>query len=163
MATSEAHGPVDFVLLEFSGDRLTGGAAQALLDLVDRGIVTVYDVLVVGKEDDGTSYSLDLAGSQDRLGDFADLGWARSGLLTEEDLEAAADAMAPGTLAVLIVFENTWAIPFITAARKSGGEVIASARIPAPDLMEALDALDARDDGVDHGSRQPVAATPSGG
>jgi hypothetical protein len=163
MATSEAHGPVDFVLLEFSSDRLTGGAAQALLDLVDRGIVTVYDVLVVGKEDDGTSYSLDLAGSPDRLGDFADLGWARSGLLTEEDMAAAADAMAPGTLAVLVVFENTWAVPFITAARESGGEVIASARIPAPDLMEALDALDARDGGADHGSRQPVAATPSGG
>lgn len=163
MATTDPHGPVDFVLLEFSGDRLTGRAAQALLDLVDRGIVSVYDVLVVGKEDDGSSYTLDLAESLDRLGGFADLGWARSGLLTEEDAAAAADAMEPGTLAVLIVYENTWAVPFIAMTRESGGELIASARIPAQDVMDALDALDARDDGADHGSRQPVAATPTGG
>jgi hypothetical protein len=70
--------------------------------------------------------------------------------------------MEPGTLAVLIVYENTWAIPFIVAARESGGEVIASARIPAQDLMDAVDALEARDAGADTGSPQPVAATPSG-
>jgi hypothetical protein len=166
MATTDPHGPVDFVLLEFSGDRLTGRATQALLDLVDRGIVSVYDVLVVGKEDDGSTYSLDLAESLDRLGDFADLGWARSGLLTDEDAAVAADAMEPGTLAVLIVYENTWAIPFITEIRESGGELIASARIPAQDVMDALDtleALDALDDGLNHGSPQPVAATPTGG
>jgi hypothetical protein len=162
MATTEAHGPVDFVLLEFTGDRLTGRAAQALLDLIDRGIVSVYDILAVGKDGDGNSYALDLSESPDRLGGFADLSWARSGLLTEDDLRTAADAMEPGTLAVLIVYENTWAIPFIVAARESGGEVIASARIPAQDLMDAVDALEARDAGADTGSPQPVAATPSG-
>jgi Family of unknown function (DUF6325) len=163
MAPADPHGPVDFVLLEFSGDRLTGRAAQALFDLVDRGIVSVYDILVVGKQDDGTTYTLDLAESLDLLGSFADLGWARSGLLSEEDAGAAADAMEPGTLAVLIVYENTWAVPFIAATRESGGELIASARIPAQDVMDALDALDARDVDVDAGSRQPLAATPTGG
>jgi hypothetical protein len=161
MASADPHGPVDFVLLEFSGDRLTGRAAQALLDLVDRGIVSVFDVLVVGKQDNGTTYTLDLAEAMDRLGGFADLGWARSGLLSEEDAAVAADAMAPGTLAVLIVYENTWAVPFIAATMESGGELIASARIPAQDVMDTLDALEARD--VDAGSRQPVAATPTGG
>jgi hypothetical protein len=165
MATTDVHGPVDFVLLEFSEDRLTGRAAQALLDLVDRGIISVYDVLVVGKADDGSPYTLDLAEGLDRLGGFADLGWARSGLLTEEDMVTAADAMVPGTLAVLIVYENTWAVPFVAAARESGGEMIASARIPAQDIMDALDALDAVDplDEAGPTSRQPLAATPTGG
>jgi len=165
MATTDPHGPVDFVLLEFSGDRLTGRAAQAMLDLVDRGIISVYDVLVVGKEDDGTTYTLDLAESLDRLGGFADLGWARSGLLTEDDMVAAADAMVPGTLAVLIVYENTWAIPFIAATREAGGELIASARIPAQDIMDALDALDAvapLEDEAGPTSQQPLTATPTG-
>jgi hypothetical protein len=160
MATTDPHGPVDFVLLEFSGDRLTGRAAEALLDLVDRGIISVYDVLVVGKEDDGSTYTLDLAESLDRLGGFADLGWARSGLLSGDDMATAAEAMVPGTLAVLIVYENTWAVPFVAAARESGGELIASARIPAQDIMDALDALD---DGADLGSRPTLAATPTGG
>jgi hypothetical protein len=75
-------------------------------------------------------------------------------------MQKAAAAMQPGTLAVLIVYENTWAVPFVAAAMESGGELIASARIPAQDVMDALDALEAN--GAPE-SRQPVAATPSGG
>jgi hypothetical protein len=160
MTTTDVHGPIDFVLLEFSADRLTGGAAQALLDLVDKGIVTLYDVLVVGKADDGSVCALDLADAGDQLGGFADLAWVRSGLLTDDDMRTAAGTMQPGTLAVLIVYENTWAVPFVAAVRESGGELIAGARIPAQDVMDALDALDAN--GAPE-SRQPVATTPSGG
>jgi hypothetical protein len=163
MTTGDVHGPIDFVLMEFSADRLTGGAAQALLDLVDKGIVALYDVLVVGKAEDGSTYAVDMAEEVDRLGGFADLAGVRSGLLTDEDMQEAAAAMQPGTLAVLIVYENTWAVPFVAAAMASGGELIAGARIPAQDVMAALDALDAREANGAPESRQPVAATPSGG
>jgi hypothetical protein len=145
MTTADVHGPIDFVLIEFSEDRLTGGAAQALLDLVDKGIVALYDVLVVGKENDGSVYAVDLADGVDQLGGFAELAWVRSGLLTEDDMREAAGAMQPGTLAVLIVYENTWAIPFVGAAMESGGEVIAGARISAKDVTDSLEALEARD------------------
>jgi hypothetical protein len=145
MTTADVHGPIDFVLIEFSEDRLTGGAAQALLDLVDKGIVALYDVMVVGKDTDGNVYAVDLADGVDQLGGFADLAWVRSGLLTEDDMREAAGTMEPGTLAVLIVYENTWAIPFIAAAKNSGGELIAGARIPAQDVMDALESLEARD------------------
>ena len=163
MATADVHGPIDFLLMEFSADRLTGGAAQALLDLVDKEIVTLYDVLVVGKADDGTAYAVDLAESAEQVGGFTDLAWVRSGLLSDDDMQEAANAMEPGTLAVLIVYENTWAIPFVAAARESGGELIAGARIPAQDVMDALDALDAADPLEAPEIRQPVAATPIGG
>jgi hypothetical protein len=139
MTTADVHGPIDFVLIEFSENRLTGGAAQALLDLVDKGIVALYDVMVVGKENDGSVYALDLAGG------FTDLAWVQSGLLTEKDMREAAGTMQPGTLAVLIVYENMWAIPFIAAAMESGGELIAGARISAKDVMDSLDALEARE------------------
>jgi hypothetical protein len=145
MTTADVHGPVDFVLIEFSGDRLTGGAAQALLDLVDKGTIALYDVLVVGKEDDGSIYALDLADGADQLGGFTDLAWVRSGLLTEDDMREAAGAMQPGTLAVLIVYENTWAIPFVAAARESGGQLIAGERIPAQDVMDSLETLEAQE------------------
>jgi uncharacterized membrane protein len=159
MATADVHGPIDFVLIEFSADRLTGGAAQALLDLVDKGTVTLYDVLVVGKADDGSVYTVDLAENVEQVGGFADLAWVRSGLLSDDDMREAADAMAPGTLAVLVVYENTWAVPFVAAAREAGGELIAGARIPAQDVMDVLEALEATEAAE---SRQPVAATPSG-
>jgi hypothetical protein len=136
---------VDFILIEFSGDRLTGRAAEALLDLVDKGIVTLYDVLVVGKDDDGSIYALDLADDVDQLGNFGTLAWVRSGLLSDDDMREAAGAMQPGTLAVLIVYENTWAVPFVTAALESGGQLIAGARIPAQDVMDSLEALELRE------------------
>ena len=144
MRLTDVHGPVDFVLIEFSGDRLTGRTAEALLDLVERGIVRVYDILVVGKNDDGSVYGVELAeAARDLVGGFTEMSGAHTGLLSEDDMREAAGAMQPGTLAVLIIYENTWAIPFVAAARESGGELIAGARIPAQDVMDALEALEA--------------------
>ena len=109
-----------------------------------RGIVRIYDVLVVGKDSAGDTYALDLAEvAAERLGGFQDLAWARTGLLGEEDLAEAAGVLEPGRLAVLLVYENLWAVPFVAAARESGGELVAGARIPAQDVMDALDALEA--------------------
>jgi hypothetical protein len=144
MTEAEVRGPVDYVLLEFHDDHLTGRAAAAVLDLVDRGIVAIYDVVVVGKNAQGEVYTLDLAEAAGVVGDFAGLAGARSGLLADEDLADAGATMEPGTLAVLIVYENLWAIPFVAAALESGGELIASARIPAPDVMASLEALEER-------------------
>ncbi|WP_406054003.1 DUF6325 family protein [Kribbella sp. NBC_00889] len=143
MPDTEVHGPIDYVLLEFTGNRLTGRAAEELVNLVERGIVHVYDVMLVGKDADGSTYMVDLAESSGQAGSFADLGGARSGILAEDDLLEVAGAMQPGTLAALIVYENTWAIPFVAAALESGGQLIAGGRIPAEDVMEALDALEA--------------------
>lgn len=166
MATADRHGPIDFLLIEFHGDRLTGKAAEALMDLVDQKIITLYDVLVVGRADDGSVYTLDLAEDMAEVGGFGGLAWVRSGLLSDEEMHEAAGTMEPGTLAVLIVYENTWAVPFVGAAMDSGGELIAGARIPAQDVMDALDALEALEALDASGApdpRQPVAATPSGG
>jgi uncharacterized membrane protein len=160
MAREDVHGPIDFVLIEFSADRLTGGGAQAMLDLVDKEIVTLFDVLVVGKAEDGSVYAVDMAEDVEHVGGFAGLAWVRSGLLTDDDMQAAAEAMEPGKLAVLIVYENTWARPFVAAVQESGGELVAGARISAQDVMDALDAMEAKEAPE---SRQPVAATPSGG
>ena len=142
MPETEVHGPIDFVLIEFTGDRLTGRAAEEVVSLVERGIIHVYDVMIVGKNADGTVYAVDLAESSDRTGGFAELDGARTGLLADDDLNEAAGAMQPGTLAALIVYENTWAIPFVAAAMESGGQMIAGGRIPAKDVMEALEALE---------------------
>jgi Family of unknown function (DUF6325) len=138
--TTDVHGPIDFVLLEFPRDQLTGEAAQALKDLVESGIVRLYDLALISKDPDGNIDALEL--SDTALGDFASFAGASSGLLGDDDVREAGSAMEPNTLAVLIVYENTWAIPFVAAARNSGGELIASARIPASDIMATLDALE---------------------
>ncbi|HXW33814.1 MAG TPA: DUF6325 family protein [Acidimicrobiales bacterium] len=143
MSDSDVHGPIDFLLLEFQGKNLKGEVADALMDLVDRGIVRVFDALVVVKEADGSFSGVNLTDlSADDVGSFQVFAGARSGLLGDDDIAEAASAMEPGTVAALIVYENTWAIPFVAAARRAGAEVIASARIPAQDVMDALEALE---------------------
>lgn len=143
-------GPVDFVLLEFQSDQLDGSAAAALLDLVDRGIVSILDLLVIQKETDGSFSGIDISDlTADHLGGIAVFAGARSGLLGDDDLADAASALEPGTTGAVIVYENTWARPFVAAAQRAGGQLVASARIPADAVNEALDALDALDAGTD--------------
>jgi Family of unknown function (DUF6325) len=145
MTDPEVHGPVDFVLIEFPEAERTGRVAEALLDLVERGIVRIYDLLAVRKEADGSFSGVDLSELPgDGAASFVAFAGARSGLLGDDDVRQAADAMEPGTMAALIVYENAWAIPFVAAALDAGGQLIASARIPAQDIMEALDAIESK-------------------
>jgi uncharacterized membrane protein len=139
---SDVYGPIDFVLLEFPRDGLTGEAGKALMDLVERGTIRLYDLVVISKDDEGSVEVLEITDPLSEAAGFAYFAGARSGLIDDEDMQEAASAMNPGTVAALIVYENSWAIPFVAAARNSGGELIASARIPAAEIMEALEALE---------------------
>lgn len=141
----DVHGPIDYVLLEFPRDRLTGQAAPALVDLVDRGLIRLLDLLVISKDEDGVVEGVEITDPRGEGADFEYFAGSRSGLLGDDDMRAAAEAMKPNTLAALIVYENTWAVPFVAAVLRSGGELIASERIPASDVMAALDALEAQD------------------
>jgi hypothetical protein len=142
----DALGPIDFLLLELDPDHMDGTVAAALLDLVDRGVVTILDLLVIRKEADGTVVGIDIdALSADALGGFTVFAGATSGLLSEDDVAEAAAAVQPARAAALLVYENTWARGFVTAALAAGAQVVASTRIPATDVNEVLDALDQAD------------------
>ncbi len=143
MSTEDILGPIDFVLLEFPADRLGGATTAALLDLVEQGIVRVYDLLIIEKFADGSFAGLDINDlDSEHLGGLTAFAGARSGLLGDDDIATAAEALQAGTVAALIVYENSWAIPFVAAARSEGGELVAGARIPAQDINDALDALE---------------------
>jgi hypothetical protein len=144
----EAHdvelGPVDIVVIGFPPDApMTGEAIPLLLDLVDRGIIRVLDVLFVMENEDGTFSGFEAQDLEsDRIGDFKVFEGASSGLLGEEDVATAAEAIEPGTAAVIIVYENRWAGPFVAAVRRNGGMLIDNQRIPAQDLIDALDTVE---------------------
>ena len=145
MSDVEIHGPIDFILLEFTDEgKLDGSIAAEVLNLVEAGIVRLWDALIIRKDEDGTFSGVALEDvGVDGVGAFAAFAGARSGLVGDDDIAEAASAMAPGTIAALLVYENAWAIPFVAATLAAGGEVIASARIPADVVIEALDALEA--------------------
>lgn len=137
-------GPIDIVVIGFPPDApMTGEAVPLLMDLVERGTIRVLDVLFVIKEADGSFTGFEAQGlSADRVGDFAAFEGASSGLLGDEDAAAAAEVIEPGSAAVVLVYENTWAAPFAAAVRRNGGEVLAAERIPAQEFLAALDVAD---------------------
>jgi hypothetical protein len=142
----EAHGPVDFLILEFPPTTAAEATANALGELVDRGVVALYDLVFIRKDADGTTRRVDLgAGSNEAPAALAAFAGARSGLLGDEDVEESAKALEPDTGALVVVYENRWAVPFVAAARSEGVEVVASARLTAQELMDALDTVEAQD------------------
>jgi hypothetical protein len=144
----EAHeaelGPVDIVVIAYpAGAPMTGEAIPIFLDLVDRGTIRVLDVLFVKQNDDGSVSGFEATDVDgDSLGDLKVFEGASSGLLGEDDVAAAGEALEPGTAAVMIVYENRWAAPFAAAVRRNGGVMVANQRIPAQDLMDALGTAD---------------------
>ena len=136
-------GPIDYLVVEFPGAKLTGEALTQLIDLTDRGIIRVLDlrVAVVGEGGEFTAVALtDLDG--DGQLDLAVFSGVESGLLGDDDLAEGAALVGPGDAVAMLLFENTWAGPFVSALRRQGADVVASGRIPADEVIAALQALE---------------------
>jgi dihydroorotase-like cyclic amidohydrolase len=143
MTGPDVHGPIDFVVLEFPAGSGVPETAKALLELVDAGTVSIYDFMVVIRDETGCA-EVDLAEMADGpLASLSVFAGARSGLLDDEDVAQAAEMLDPGETAAIVVYENTWAVPLVAAARGEGAEVVASARLSAQEIMDALDAVEA--------------------
>ncbi len=136
-------GPIDYLIVEWPGRQPTGEALPHLVDLVDRGLIRILDLAFIAKAEDGSVAALEIADLGDEVDVFADFEGASSGLLGDDDVEEAGNALEPGTAAALLVFENSWAAPFAAAVRRSGGQLVASGRIPVQDVLAALDAVEA--------------------
>ncbi|MET9469004.1 DUF6325 family protein [Streptomyces sp. NPDC006544] len=136
----EDMGPVDFLVIEFPGNRMTGEAFPLLLDLVDRGIVRILDMSFVRKDLDGSVVAVEVAEMQDGSGlGMSVFEGASSGLLGQDDLDEAGNALEPGNAAAVLVYENVWAAPFARALRRSGAQMVASGRIPVQALLASLE------------------------
>jgi len=140
----EETGAIDWLLVEAQGKEINGELVPPLLDLVDRRLVRILDVVVLVKRGEGdfdalTTDDLDPA----QVGDLGALAGASSGLLDPDDAAAAAAAMSPNTLGLLVVYENLWSLPFGIAVRKAGGQLVAQGHIPTQAIVASLDALEA--------------------
>ena len=134
-------GPIDYVVLEWpAGSAPSGEAAPMIIDLVDRGLIRIIDIAFIAKGDDGSVSGLDLGAFGEGFEEFEG---ASSGLLGEEDLEEAGSALEPGTIAAVMVWENHFLAPIASALRRSGGQLVATGRIPVQDLATLLDVVEA--------------------
>lgn len=140
-AQLEELGPIDYIVIEWPGRQPTGDAAPLILDLHDRGIIRILDVAFMVKDDDGNAAGISL--EDFGVDEFNEFEGASSGLLGDEDLDEAANALEPGTSAAVLVWENRWAAPVATALRRSGGQLVASGRLPIQAVLASLEAAEA--------------------
>jgi Family of unknown function (DUF6325) len=134
-------GPVDYLVVEFPGSKFNGEIAPALVDLVDRDIVRILDLVMITKASDGSFDAFEISDLDDsEAGEFRRLETEIAELVSVDDVAAVAAALEPGSTAGLLVYENKWAAPFATAVRKSGGQLVANGRIPVQALVAALEA-----------------------
>jgi hypothetical protein len=136
-------GPVDYLVVEFPADKanFSGAMAAELRALVERGTVRVLDLVLLRKEPDGSVEVAELADvDESDVGELASLEAELAMLLAEEDIEAIGLALEPGSIAAVLVYENTWAGPFASSIRRSGGELVANGRVPTQALLAAIEA-----------------------
>ncbi|RZB19673.1 DUF1269 domain-containing protein [Streptomyces sp. F001] len=134
-------GPVDYLIIEFPGNRMTGEGLPLLVDLVEGGVIRIIDLVFVRKDADGSVDVLELREIGDEL-DLTVFEGASSGLLDQSDLDDAGTALEPGNSAAILVYENVWAAPLARALRRSGAQLVASGRISVDALLASLDATE---------------------
>ncbi len=136
-------GPVDWIVVEFPGSKFNGEIAPNLVELVDKGIIRILDLVLLTKDTDGSIEAFEMADLDDsQIGQLRTYETELAMLLSEDDVAAIAQAVDPGSSAAVLVFENTWAAPFASSVRRSGGQLVASGRIPIQALLAAIEADD---------------------
>ena len=136
-------GPIDYLVVEFPGSRMTGEGLPLLVDLVDSGIIRILDLVFVERKLDGSVSAVEIADfDNDGELDLAVFEGASSGLLGQDDVDEAASVIEPGNSAGILVYENVWAAPFAAALRRGGAQLVASGRIPVQAILAALDAAE---------------------
>ena len=139
----EEMGPVDYLVIEFPAGYPTGENLPLLLDLVDRGLIRILDLVLVKREYDGSMTLLALADADgDGEWDYSVFEGVSTGVLGQDDIDEAGQALEPGHSAAILVYENTWAAPLAVALRRSGAQMVASGRIPVQALLASLDATE---------------------
>ena len=134
-------GPVDYIVVEFpaGASNFTGEMADELIALVEAGTIRVIGVQILTKNEDGTVDAMELS-EIEQLGPLQAVEAQLAELLAEEDVAHLAAAMDPGSTAGVLIWENLWAAPFASAARRSGGQLIANGRIPIQAIIASIEA-----------------------
>lgn len=134
-------GPVDWIVVEFPGTKLTGEIAPILIDYVDRGLIRILDLLFLKKDADGSFEAFEATDLKDtEIGELRAFETEIAMLLSEQDVEDLAETIEPGSSAAVLVWENVWAAPFGAAVRHAGGQLAASGRIPIQAMIAAIEA-----------------------
>ena len=133
-------GPIEYLVVAFPGNKFKGEIIPALAELVETNTIRILDLVFILKDEEGNVAAIELADvdPEDEAAAMSDISEVDSGLLNEDDIALAAEALEPNSSAGLLVFENVWATRFAEAVRNADGQLIANERIPYDIVQAAL-------------------------
>jgi hypothetical protein len=134
-------GPIDYLVVEFpaGASNFTGEMVEELIALVEGGLIRLVDILILFKDENGEVDAMELSDLED-LGPLQAIEAELAELLAEDDVANLAATMEPGSTAGVLIWENLWAAPFASAARRAGGQLIADGRIPTQAIIASIEA-----------------------
>jgi uncharacterized membrane protein len=136
-------GPISYLIVEFPGNKMTGEGLPILVDLVDKGVIRILDLMFVAKAEDGSVALVELTDlDADGQIDLAVFAGASSGLIDESDLGDASNVIQPGSSAAILLFENRWAVDFVEALRRGGAQLVSAGYIPQDAIVADLDEIE---------------------
>ena len=143
-AALDEFGPIDYIVVEFPAGQsnFNGEMAKELASLVDRGLIRVLDLLILHKDDNGAIEAFEIDDLEE-VDELRALETEIAEILAADDVAHLGHALVNGSTAGVLVWENTWAAPFASAARRSGGQLVASGRIPIQAIAASMEAEEA--------------------
>jgi uncharacterized membrane protein len=155
------YGPIDFVALEFKGNQFKGEILPAIMDLVNRDIVRIIDMIVVKKDADGTVTHREMQEhDKDVLAIFDPLKAEISGMIQVEDIEMIGEKLEPNSTAAVILFENLWAVKFVEAVENANGRSVMHVRIPHEVVVEAMEKITSEEAKLEAGTPSKSESKP---
>ena len=136
-------GPIEYIVIDFPGNKFNGEIIPALQELVDNGTIHIIDLIVVRKDSDGTMLVVEVDEVEEETTAFEGLDYEVQGLLSDEDLELIGEQLPDNSTAALLVWENVWAARFAQAVRNANGIILDNARIPHDIVNAAIEYTEA--------------------
>jgi uncharacterized membrane protein len=129
-------GPVEYIVVGFPGNEFTGEIAPAIADLVESKTIRIHDLVFITKDANGGFGAVEFD-EHDGLSAFASIDGEIGGVIGNDDIEHAAEALEPGSSAALLVWEDRWARPLLDAFVDANAVLLEGGRIPH-DLIEPV-------------------------
>jgi uncharacterized membrane protein len=134
-----AFGPVDFIALEFPGNRFKGEILPDLFELVDKEIIRIIDLVIITKNQDGQVTARELRELDSaHIEIFNPLKAEANQMITDSDIAMIAGQVANNSTAGILLIENLWAKKTQQAMMDANGRLVMFERIPHDVVEEAL-------------------------
>jgi hypothetical protein len=136
------YGAIDFLALEFKGNKFRGEILKELKSLMSQKIIRVIDMVIIYKDAQGVVTVKEIQQPDvEFIAIFDPTKVTTQGMIKKDDIEMIAAKIENNSTAGLLLYENLWTVGFKEAVMRAEGQVLMQERIPHEVVLEAVESL----------------------